>query len=55
LEPLHVGNYNTQINCLSGNLPVLEGDIIGIYVSSGGSIRIYTAQNNCWFEGRYLG
>jgi hypothetical protein len=54
-EPLQVGNYNTQINCLSGNIPVLEGDIIGIYVSNGGSIRIYASRDNCWFEGRYIG
>ena len=54
-EPLQVGNYNTQINCLTGTIPVLEGDIIRMFVSSGGAIRIYTAQNNCWFEGRYLG
>ena len=54
-EPLQVGNYNTQINFLNGTIPVLEGDIIRMFVSSGGAIRIYTAQNNCWFEGRYLG
>jgi hypothetical protein len=54
-EPLQVGNYNTQINCLTGNIPVLEGDIIGIYVSNGGSIRIYAVQNNSWCEGRYIG
>jgi len=54
-EPLQVGNYNTQINGLTGTIPVLEGDIIRMFVSNGGIIRIYTAQNNCWFEGRYLG
>ena len=53
-EPLQVGNYNTQIKCLTGTIPVLEGDIIRMFVSSGGTIRIYTAQKNCWFEGRYI-
>ena len=53
-EPLQVGNYNTQINCLNGTIPVLEGDIIRMFVSSGGTIRIDTAQKNCWFEGRYI-
>ena len=54
-EPLQVGNYNTQINCLTVNIPVLEGGIIRMFVSNGGTIRIYTKQNNCWFEGRYIG
>jgi CRISPR/Cas system-associated endoribonuclease Cas2 len=54
-ESLQVGNYITQKNSLSGTLPVLKGDIVRIYVSSEGSIRIYTAHNNCWFEERYLG
>ena len=53
-DPLQVGNYNTQINCLTGTIPVLEGDIIRMFVSNGGTIRIYTAQYNCWFEGRYI-
>jgi hypothetical protein len=54
-DPLQVGNYNTQINMLSGTIPVLEGDIIRMFVSNGGSIRIYGQQYNCWFEGRYIG
>ena len=54
-EPLQVGNYNTQINMLSGTIPVLEGDIIRWFVSNGGTIRIYGQQYNCWFEGRYIG
>jgi hypothetical protein len=26
-EPLQVGNYYTQINILTGTIPVLEGDV----------------------------
>jgi hypothetical protein len=53
-ELLQVGNYNTQINCLTETIPVLEGDIIRIFVSNARIIRIYTAQKKCWFEGRYI-
>jgi hypothetical protein len=54
-DPLQVGNYNTQINMLSGTIPVLEGDILRMFVSNGGPIRIYGQQYNCWFKGRYIG
>ena len=54
-EPLQVGNYNTQINCLTGTIPVLEGDIIRLFVSNGGTIRILANQFTCWFEGRFIG
>jgi hypothetical protein len=54
-EPCQVGNYNTQINALNGTIPCLEGDIIRMFVSNGGTIRIYGQQFNCRFEGRYLG
>ena len=54
-EPCQVGNYNTQINALNGTIPCLEGDIIRMFVSNGGTIRIYGQQFNYWFQGRYLG
>ena len=33
-DALQVGNYYTQINCLTGTIPVLEGDIIRMFVSN---------------------
>ena len=54
-DPLQVENYYTQIDSLSGTIPVLEGDIIRLSFSNGGTIRIFANQFTCWFEGRYIG
>ena len=56
LEPLQVGNFYGQVESLSGTIPVLEGDVIKVYVQSGdgGGVFIYASRDNCWFEGRYI-
>ena len=56
-EPLQIGNFYGQVESLSGTIPVLEGDIIKVYVQSGDGqgVFIFASRDNCWFEGRYIG
>jgi hypothetical protein len=55
-EPLQIGNFYGQVESLAGTIPVLEGDVIKVYVQSGdgGGVFIYASRDNCWFEGRYI-
>jgi hypothetical protein len=58
-DPLQVGNYYTQIDSLSGTIPVLEGYIIRLFVSNEGTVRIFAnqftnfcyPQTLCWQQG----
>ena len=56
-EPLQIGNFYGQVESLSGTIPVLEGDVIKVFVHSGDGLGvfIYASRDNCWFEGRYMG
>jgi hypothetical protein len=56
-DPLQIGCFYGQVESLSGTIPVLEGDVIKVYVQSGDGlgVMIYASRDNCWFEGRYMG
>ena len=51
LELLQVGNFYGQVESLAGTIPVLEGDVIKVYVQSGDGlgVLIFASRDNCWF------